>query len=800
MHRRRGELEAAERLLRQAIAAQATVPEYHVDLANVLQDRGELDGAITAYRRALRLKPDSAEALNDLGTAYGEKSRFETAIECYEAAIRLQPGHVVAHGNLGSAYRKLGQIRAARRALQRELFLRITQALRRPFLRASDTTQAAAEQALRRGNLPLAEETARAILDEDPASLPALRVLASVLEQQGRAPQAISATRDALRAAPADAALHARLGRLLAAAGEIDAAIASFEESRRLDARAAAALEGLAELELKRGNPERAEALAREALSRADRAPLHCLLGDALMRKKAFPAAEAAYQRALELEPQYLPARIRWSELARETGRLDEAEAAAQKALELEPESAGALFALGMALRGKGRAKDASASFERSIALDPQQIPAYQQLARVLREEDKIKEAEEQLRAALRRRPEDPSLLADLALVLGDQMRYDEAFDAVGRALARSPNSIGALTCKGLLLDQTGRGPEALECLESARARAPQDDNTHFMVGLHHLKYHDFGAGWDGYEHRRPLINFIGRYRQFPFPEWDGSPLAGRTVLVYPEQGLGDEIMFSSCLPELAAQARAVVLECDRKLEQIFRRSYPAATVVPRHRSVANDWVTHLDPRPDVQTPLGTLPRFFRRRLEDFPQHHGYLRADPGKVQAWRARLAALGPGRMVGLSWQGGVGYTGRIRRSLTLERLLPLLRLPGLHFISLQYTNVREELETFERRHGLRVHHWQDAIDDYDETAALVCAVDEVLTVCTAIVHLTGALGRPGTVMVPFGADWRYGGMGERMPWYPSLRLVRQPELGDWTSVLQEVERRLVRSSGTP
>jgi len=117
----------------------------------------------------------------------------------------------------------------------------------------------------------------------------------------------------------------------------------------------------------------------------------------------------------------------------------------------------------------------------------------------------------------------------------------------------------------------------------------------------------------------------------------------------------------------------------------------------------------------------------------------------------------------------------------------------------VSLQYTDVRDELGRLESRHSLKVHHWQDAIDDYDQTAALVCALDGVLTVCTAIVHLTGGLGRPALVMVPFGADWRYGGAGERMPWYPTVRLLRQQQVGQWSEVLEELSRR-IRSAEWP
>jgi len=326
--------------------------------------------------------------------------------------------------------------------------------------------------------------------------------------------------------------------------------------------------------------------------------------------------------------------------------------------------------------------------------------------------------------------------------------------------------------------------------LRTALNLAPDDADLGYTQALLQLRHGNFAEGWNGFELRRRKDTFIGRYRKFPFPEWDGAPLEGKTILVYPEQGLGDEIMYGSCIPELASRAARVVVECNHKLGELFARSFPRCTVAPRLRTLANDWVTRLDPQPDYQVPVGSLPGHFRRRLEQFPRHSGFLKADPSKVEKWRARL---GSGRNLGLSSQGGDGHTGKARRSFSLEQLLPVLTLPGLQFVNLQYTDVRAELQNLESGHGIRVHHWQEAIDDYDETAALVCALDSVLTVCTALVHLTGALGRPALVMVPFGSDWRYGATGEAMPWYPSVRLLRQEKIGDWASVLQKVVARL-------
>jgi ADP-heptose:LPS heptosyltransferase len=186
-----------------------------------------------------------------------------------------------------------------------------------------------------------------------------------------------------------------------------------------------------------------------------------------------------------------------------------------------------------------------------------------------------------------------------------------------------------------------------------------------------------------------------------------------------------------------------------------------------------------------------------RGRPGDFPRHSGYLCADPLKVAAWKERLAALGPGLKVGLSWQGGTQVSRARLRSMTLEQLLPVLRVEAVQFVDLQYTDTAEERARLEAVHGVRLAHWRSGIDDYDETAALVSALDLTLSVCTAVVHLAGALGRPAWVMTPYSPEWRYGHAGECMPWYPSVKLVRQPAPGEWEPVIAAVARQLARDA---
>ena len=181
--------------------------------------------------------------------------------------------------------------------------------------------------------------------------------------------------------------------------------------------------------------------------------------------------------------------------------------------------------------------------------------------------------------------------------------------------------------------------------------------------------------------------------------------------------------------------------------------------------------------RPDYHVPMSGLGEFLRGSAAAFPAHAGYLAANPSRRLHWRTRLTALGPGLRVGISWRGGTDRTDRRLRSIPLEQWQPILRLPGVRFVSLQYGDCRQEVEAM-RAKGVSIVHWQEPVDDLDECAALLCELDLVVSVTTTVIHLAGALARPVWVLVPARPGWRYLLEGERLPWYPSARLWRQAE----------------------
>jgi hypothetical protein len=245
------------------------------------------------------------------------------------------------------------------------------------------------------------------------------------------------------------------------------------------------------------------------------------------------------------------------------------------------------------------------------------------------------------------------------------------------------------------------------------------------------------------------------------------------TVLVRSEQGIGDEIMFASCLSDLLAMAKHCVVECSRRLAPLFRRSFPQATIVERNMSAAPVWDAL--PHIDFQIMAGSLPRYFRRHARDFPGR-SYLRPDPAAVAQWKRRFE--GKRRPVGIAWSGGLPATLGAARSLRLTQLELLLRSPGLRFIALELYDRREELAALENAYGLHIESLNGIGADLDDLAAAVAALDLVISVPTTLAHVGGAVGTTVWVLAPRVATWRYRSRGDAMPWYNSVRIFRRPE----------------------
>jgi len=606
------------------------------------------------------------------------------------------------------------------------------------------------------GRLGEAERVYRSIVRIDPKQPDALHLLGVAQQQRGNAKAAAEYIGRAIACNPRAAVFHANLAAAHKSLGEPAAARECLEEAIRLDPRFTDA---------------------------------HYNLGTVLKDLDLPDDAIAAFQRALQLDPAHADAHNNLGIVYASQARWNEAVACYRAAIEHRPQHAEAWNNLGLALAMTPEWPQARECLERAVQLRPGYVQARVNLGNWFREEGNPVAAERAYRDAVPFAPHDTTVYNNLGIALKEQGRFQESLDCFHRVLEIDPGHVEAHV------------------------------NRAFLYGL----LGELAKCWDDWEWR---FRAAALSRKFTKPRWQGEPLDGRTILVHVEQGIGDQVMYASCIPQLAARVGRCIVECDLRLVALFRRSLAVVEVVAE--SKATPVLPH-----DVQIPMGSVPRFVRPSLDSFrsvdfsPRECGsavpgfplvipsaaamldtrvdsspryvhrpsFLIPDAGKVQQWRERFRQLTGRLTVGISWRGGSNAELRRQRSIPLERWRPLLSLPGVDFVSLQYGGYHDERQAVEREFGIELHDWNDADpwNDLDGLAAQIAALDLVISVDNSTVHFAGGLGVPCWVLLPFVPDWRWMLDRDDSPWYPSLRLFRQPATGDWDELLQAVARNL-------
>ena len=434
-------------------------------------------------------------------------------------------------------------------------------------------------------------------------------------------------------------------------------------------------------------------------------------------------------------------------------GHLNEAEFLYRQALALNPRHADSLHLLGVVAYQTARADLAVEMIAKAIAINAKAASYHCNLGNALRQQERLDEAAASYRNALKLKPDYPAACYNLGLALEQQMRLDEA----------------------------------LACYRRAIALKPDHPDAHGGLATALLARGDFANGWAEFEWRWKVPALIGTQRNFPQPQWRGEPAEGRTLLIHAEQGFGDTLQFCRYAPLAAKRELRVILEVQPLLVRLLRCLPGVDLVVPQGERL---------PQFDLHCPTMSLPLAFKTTLDTVPADIPYLCADDARVAFWRERLATL-PGRKVGLVWAGSPRYLADKRRSMRLSQLAPFGSVPNVTFVSLQKDLAAQQTQTPPDR--LILHDWTANLHDFDDTAALIEALDLVVSVDTAVVHLTGAVGRPIWVLDRFDTNERWMTGRRDSPWYPTLRLYRQPRPGDWDAVLAEVVRDLRRFAET-
>ncbi len=383
-------------------------------------------------------------------------------------------------------------------------------------------------------------------------------------------------------------------------------------------------------------------------------------------------------------------------------------------------------------------------------------------------------------------KPELALVWSNLGLCYQEGQDHAEGEACLLKALHRNPKDAIALNNLAQVYNNTGQPLKALNCVKKAIEIAPDLVDAHYNKGHSHLMLGEWVDGWKGYEYNLGLHQGRRERKYGHIPRWTGEE--GCKIIAYGEQGIGDEISFASCIPDLMKN-NEVIIECDKRLEFLFRRSFPCQVYGTRYNPNITWPLKHEDIEASVA--FGSLPGFYRKKDEDFPGTP-YLKADPERKVMCRALLDSLGDKLKVGVAWSGGLKKTGSARRSLLLHDLMPILRQDAT-FVSLQYKEAAE-VAWIEEQHGIKVHHWSHIVQtqDMDDITALVDELDLVITVCQSVVHVAGGLGKPCWVLTPKAPMWRYLLQGDTIPWYKSIKLYRQ-KTSDWLLTINDIAKDL-------
>jgi tetratricopeptide (TPR) repeat protein len=582
----------------------------------------------------------------------------------------------------------------------------------------------------------------------------------------------------------------------LAARGDLAQAMHAVEAALAVAPDNPAALGLKAALLNERGEWAAALPLFERAVTGDTRnAGLHANRGAALAKAGRLEEALKSYDQALTVNPDHVPALCNRAALRIDMGHFDEALQDALRATRLAPSLAAAHMQRARALQGLGRLEEAAAAFSAVIALRPDHPQAHHGLGLARHGQMRFAEALESLERALELRPDDAEILRQRGMTLLNLRRREAALESLDAACALRPDGMQAQVDRSVVLAALGRYDEALAALDAAIAAAPEAPLPRLRRSQALLRRGQFATGWREHEHRWREPAFIAKSSGYVTaaararfdPAVTREDLRGNRVLAIAEQGVGDQIMFASMLPDLARDAAEVTCLWDPRLNALGDSLRGIRFVGPT-------------PYPDLTAfdhvlALGSLGRLYRSEAADFPARP-FLAPRESVIAAWRERLGP-GPTRLrIGLSWRGGAPSTSGAWRSLALEDLGPLLRREDCSFVSLQYGDTQAEVAAANA--GLErpiVRFAAGEIDDFEQLAGLVRSLDLVISVQTALIHLCGAIGAPCRVLVPFAPEWRYGEAGAAMPWYGSVQLYRQTRPDDWDGVIKAVMATLDR-----
>ncbi|MBF0379966.1 MAG: tetratricopeptide repeat protein [Magnetococcales bacterium] len=608
------------------------------------------------------------------------------------------------------------------------------------------------------GRIDEAIASYKKVLELQPDNTIALSNLSFALQMQGKLDEAVICCQKAISIQPNYIDAHFNLGNILKAQGRIDMAIASYKQAIAI-------------------KPDYIEALYN--------------LGIILQEQRRFDESIAVYQHVCSINPNFAEVYNCIGSIFQEQQKLDQAVANYQRAISIKPDYVEALSNLGFIMTELGQFDEAANFINKAISLNPKFAVAHNNLGYLMEEQARLDEATTSYQRAIDIQPDYIEAISNLASVFEEQGKLAESVLLLQRVLAINPNYAIAHNSLGSIANKKGRLNEAVDYYKRAVLLDDKYASAYNNLGLVQLLLGDYKNGWRNFSWRWELDQYdVDRYSFHKEKLWQGEPLAGKRILVWGEQGVGENLLFASVVKDLIKIGDDIVLECNERLLKLFLRSFPSITVIPHPEKLE---IEKHDLEYDYIVPFGNICQWLRPDINSFSPTPYHLIADENLKQVFRKRYLKESNNLLVGLSWMSK--STGYKNKSMTLMDLLPLLEIEGITFVNLQYGDTSEERRLFFEKTKINIidDPEVDQMGEMDSFAAQVAAMDVVVTISNTTTHMAGALGVPTLVMLGVLPIWYWMLDKKDCVWYSSLTLYRQQEIGVWQDVVVEVTKEI-------
>ena len=506
-------------------------------------------------------------------------------------------------------------------------------------------------------------------------------------------------------------------------------------------------------------------------------------MGVALHEQGKMADAIRTYKKVLAIKPDYAEAYYNMGTAFKDQRELDGAVKAYKKALAIKPDYLEALNNIGATFKEQGKMDEAIGAFINAVSLDPNNIGAYYNMGICLKSQRKLDKAVEAYIKVVNIKPDHTEAHYNMGVALQEQGRLDTAIEAYTKALAIKPYYAEAYCNMGLALADQGKLEEAIKAYNKSLSIEPNYADAHCNLGYALLAAKNFHQGFKHHEWRWKTKTRVDYFLKSAKPIWDGEN--NQRVLVWGEQGIGDEIMFSSVILDLYAASLQVLVKCDERLIPLFKRSFPAdIAYFSKSKPVPED-------KYDFHIPVGSLPLTFRKSQECFRKNaSGFLKCDMPKAERIKTLLKHKNGGKIIGISWKTKSVLKNASNRDVKLAELAKALDRSNTQLLCLQYGDVFDEIEAVRRDFGINVTQFGeiDNMSDIDGLASLIMACDQIVSTTNATVHLAGALGAKVTALLPFSPRWIWG-TGYESFWYETVTPLKQKSHHNWDNVLENL-----------